>query len=88
MAQALWTTLRELRLAGFAPDVSQNVRGAANTPAGGATFCIRAFLDEQRATIWPHVYEEALKHLTGVRFRLTTCWTELPDTVWNPLQRR
>lgn len=33
------------------------------------------------------VYEEALKHPDWCPIQSEDCWTELPDTVWTPLQR-
>ena len=34
------------------------------------------------------VYEEALRHPDWCPLQPTDCWTELPGTLWAPLQRR
>ena len=34
------------------------------------------------------VYEEALKHPDWCPIQKEDCWTELPDALWTPLQRR
>ena len=33
------------------------------------------------------VYEEAVKHPDWCPIQPEDCWTELPDTIWTPLQR-
>ena len=91
MAMALWSTLRELRMAG--------VR-AADLPAGAFASAdkhseICALLDAyerflvqesrgDRAT----VFEEALAHPDWCPVQPQDCWTEFPDVTWSPLERR
>jgi RecB family exonuclease len=130
LAQALWTTLRELRMAGitsaaFAPvgaalaaapaggtppvgaalawpaeaagDPAGRRRPAA--PAGGTPAAkhaeLRALLEAYERFLADHnradmaaVYEEAVKHPDWCPIQPQDCWTELPDTLWSPLQRR
>jgi ATP-dependent helicase/nuclease subunit B len=91
MAIAIWSTIRELRLAG--------VRAAA-LPASG--FASREKYDELRTLLASYeqfladthrgdaatVLEEARQHLDWSPIQPADCWTEFPDLIWAPLQRR
>jgi hypothetical protein len=146
LAQALWTTLRELRMAGvtsdaFAAAVSgpeervlsaasptscsapqalatgegppraagrpppprqrfggQAVRGHPRevlNPLSPKHAEIRALLEAYERFLAEHnradmaaVYEEAVKHPDWCPIQPQDCWTEMPDVIWSPLQRR
>jgi len=91
LAQALWSTIRELRMAGIkAADLRA---GAFASPEKHAE--LRALLEAYENFLHSNnrgdmalVYEEALKHPDWCPIQPNDCWTELPDVVWSPLQRR
>jgi ATP-dependent helicase/nuclease subunit B len=90
MAQALWTTVRELRMAGIHPeDLKPEL---FSSPAKHAELvallsAYERFLDQHESGDMSTVYEEALKHPDWCPIHSEDCWTEFPDTVWSPLQR-
>ncbi len=90
LAQALWTTVRELRMAGIRAD--QLTPTAFSSPAKHAelvallTAYERFLHDRQRADM-ATVYEEAVRHPDWCPIQPGDCWTELPDAHWTPLQR-
>jgi hypothetical protein len=91
MAQALWTTVRELRMAGVK---SADLKAEAfESPAKHAELCDlleayeRYLVDNNRGDM-AAVYEEAMQHQDWCPIQPEDCWTELPDTIWAPLQRR
>jgi ATP-dependent helicase/nuclease subunit B len=91
MAQALWSTIRELRMAGV---------GSSNLKDGAFTSYTKR--DELRALLGAYerflasnnrgdvatVYEEAAKHQDWCPIQPGDCWMELPDVTWAPLQQR
>jgi RecB family exonuclease len=91
MAAALWSTLKELRLAG--------VR-STDLPAGGFESAAKhrelvALVEAYERYLAEHargdratVIEEALGHPDWCPMQPDDCWTELPDVVWPPLERR
>lgn len=90
LAQALWATVRELRMAGISvPRIPVSV---FESPAKHAEIVAllsayeRFLLDEKRADM-AIVYEEAVKHLDWCPIQTRDCWTEHPDYTWSPLQR-
>jgi ATP-dependent helicase/nuclease subunit B len=91
MAQALWSTIRELRMAGIrSTDLKPE---AFASPAKHAE--LRALLESYEQLLVHEkrgdmavVFEEALKHRDWCPIQDQDCWTELPDHVWSPLQRR
>jgi RecB family exonuclease len=91
MAEALWSTIRELRMAGIKPG---NLRADAfATPEKHAELSAllasyEQFLDSNNRGDMALVYEEAVKHPDWCPIQPADCWTELPDVVWTPLQRR
>jgi hypothetical protein len=91
MAQALWSTLRELRMAGVKSD---DVKAKAfESPAkhGELRALLAAYerhLEREHRGDMAMVYEEALSHPTWCPIQPPDCWTELPHANWNPLQRR
>jgi hypothetical protein len=90
MAQALWSTVRELRMAGvrasqippeaFASPAKHNELRALMTAY--ETFLVT----EQRGDM-ATVYEEAVQHPDWCPIEPEDCWTEYPDAPWTPLQR-
>ena len=91
LAEALWTTVRELRMAGIKSD--QLTADAFASPEKHAE--LRALLASYEQFLTTNnrgdmalVYEEALKHTDWCPIQAKDCWTELPDVVWPPLQRR
>jgi ATP-dependent helicase/nuclease subunit B len=91
MAMALWSTIRELRMAGL---------GAADLPAAAFTSAdkhteLRALLGTYEAYLArtsrgdrAGVFTEALVHPDWCPIQPQDCWTELPEVVWSPLERR
>ncbi len=91
MAQALWATIRELRMAGVRPDGL--VAGAFTSPAKHAEMqalyrAYEAFLSTNVRGDMATVYEEALRHPDWCPIQPQDLWIELPDATWTPLQRR
>jgi hypothetical protein len=90
MAQALHTTIRELRMAGVrssdltAPAFENPVRHA-ELQALLASY--ERYLTDTRRGDMATVYEEAVRHPDWCPIQPVDCWTELPDTLWAPLQR-
>ena len=85
MAQALWATLRELRMLAGRPTLgplSPKLTDLSAVLAGYGRF-VR---DNKRADM-ADVYAEALHHLDWCPIKAPDCWTELPGVVWTPLQR-
>jgi RecB family exonuclease len=95
MAQALWSTIRELRMAGV------NAHGKADSlpadafesPAKHAELrellaAYEHFLAANHRGDMATVYEEAVTHPDWCPIQPADCWTELPDVIWTPLQQR
>jgi RecB family exonuclease len=90
MAQALWTTVHELRMAGVRHEALRPE--AFSSPIKHAELvallsAYELFLDQHKRGDMAAVYEEALKHPDWSPVQSQDCWTELPDTNWSPLQR-
>jgi RecB family exonuclease len=90
MAQALWSTIREVRMAGVkAADI---VTEAFTSKDKHAEFqalvaAYESFLATNSRGDGATVYEEALLHPDWCPIQPHDCWTELPDVCWTPLQR-
>ena len=91
MAQALYATLRELRMAGI---MSNDLKPEAFESAAKHAE-LRALLESYENYLTANnrgdmaaVYEEAMLHPDWCPIQSEDCWTELPDTIWSPLQRR
>ena len=89
MAQALWTTVRELRMAGvhsqaLKPDAFSSPAKHAELVALLSSY--ERFLEQHQRGDMAAVYQEALLHPDWCPIQPQDCWTELPDTNWNPLQ--
>jgi RecB family exonuclease len=91
MARALWSTLRELRLAGIRGEMLKTEWFSSPAKHKELVALISAyemFLKERKSGDTATVYEEALQHPSWCPIQPEDCWTELPETIWQPLQRR
>ena len=91
LAQALWTTIRELRMAGItSTDLTPEAFAspAKHTELAALLAFYEQFLASNKRGDMALVYEEALKHSDWCPIQSQDCWTELPDSVWMPLQRQ
>src|SRR5262245_5463182 len=90
MAQALWATVRELRMAGVK---SADLKAAAfESPAKHVELrsllaAYEQYLVTNQRGDAAAVYEEAVKHPDWCPIQPQDCWTELPNVNWSPLQR-
>jgi RecB family exonuclease len=91
LAEALWSTVRELRMAGIKADQAP-AEAFASTEKHAELRALLAsyeqFLTTNNRGDMALVYEEALQHTDWCPIQAKDCWTELPDVVWSPLQRR
>jgi RecB family exonuclease len=90
LAQALWATVRELRMAGVRPDALPPdvfASPAKHAEIVALLSSYERFLDEHRRADMAVVYQEAVRHADWCPIQSQDCWTELPDANWNPLQR-
>jgi len=90
MAQALWTTVYELRMAGVRPEALQpEVFSSPDKHAELVALfsAYEQFLDLHKRGDIAALYEEAAKHHDWCPIQSQDCWTEVPDTNWSPLQR-
>jgi ATP-dependent helicase/nuclease subunit B len=91
MAQALWTTIHELRSAGVKSgdlklEAFESKAKYAELRALLASY--EQFLTTNSRGDMAVVYEEAVKHPDWCPIQAEDCWTELPGTIWSPLQSR
>ncbi len=91
MADALWTTMVELRMAGITaatlpPDAFANSSKHAEMQALLASY--EAHLAERRLADRALAYREALLHLDSCPIQATDLHIELPTIIWTPLERR
>jgi ATP-dependent helicase/nuclease subunit B len=91
LADALWTTVRELRMAGLgSADVPA---GAFQSPAKHAEVAsllaaYEHFLADTRRSDMAGVYQQALAHSEWCPVQPADCWTLMPDVAWAPLQQQ
>ena len=91
MADALWTTVRELRMAGV---TSSDLKAGAfeseakHTELRALFASYEQFLANNHRGDMAAVYEEAVKHPDWCPIQPEDCWTELPEAIWSPLQSR
>ena len=81
LAQALWTTVRELRMAGVGPRPAHARRILVTRETRGAVALLAAyerFLHEHQRADMATVYEEAVRHADWCPIQPQDCWTELP----------
>ena len=91
LAQALWTTVRELRMAGLAPEALTAAAFASPAKQAELVALLHAyerFLSDHRRADMATVYHEAVRHADWCPVQPQDCWTELPDANWTPLQCR
>ena len=91
MAQALWATIRELRMAGIkSADLKSEAfeSKAKHEEMRALLAAYEQFLVTNNRGDMAMVYEEALEHSAWCPIQPEDCWTELPETIWTPLQRR
>jgi ATP-dependent helicase/nuclease subunit B len=91
MAEALWSTIRELRMAGIGSSglkdeafTSPAKRDELRTLLGA----YEQFLARTNRGDMAAVYQEAVTHSDWCPIQPADCWTELPDVTWAPLQQR
>jgi hypothetical protein len=91
MAVALWTTLRELRMAGVR---ATDLTGATfSSPAkheelAGLLASYEQFLETNNRGDRATVFQEALAHRDWCPVLPHDCWVEWPGAIWSPLERR
>ena len=91
LAEALWSTVRELRMAGIKSDQLGADGFESKTKHSELQALLGAY---EHFLFWNNradlalVYDEALEHLDWCPIQEQDCWTELPDVVWSPVQRR
>ena len=91
MAIAIWSTVRELRLAGVrAADLHADAFASAekHEELRRLLESYEQFLEDTRRGDAATVLEEARQHLDWCPIQPADCRTEVPDAVWSPLQRR
>ena len=91
MAEALWATIAELRMAGVTAatlprDAFVNASKHAELQALLASY--EAHLATRRLADRAEVYREALLHLDVCPIQATDLRIELPTIIWTPLERR
>ena len=91
MGQALWSTLRELRMAGLrATDLEANAFSstAKHRELVALLGAYERYLETHRLADMAAVFEEAERRLDFCPIQPDDCWTELPHAVWPARQRR
>jgi RecB family exonuclease len=91
MAVALWSTLRELRMAGVrASDLKSEAFESADkhTELRALLTSYESFLANNARGDLATVFDEAVLHSDWCPIQPADCWLEQPDVVWSPLQRR
>ena len=93
MAQALWTTLRELRMAGVEVGAtSRPTRSSRRRSTRSCARCSRAYETVPRRTTTAATWRSSTKRRcsipTGARFSRRTAGPSCPARIWTPLQRR
>jgi ATP-dependent helicase/nuclease subunit B len=91
LAQALWTTVRELRMAGIkSADLEAEAfeSKAKHAELRALLESYERYLLENNRGDMATVYEEAIQHPDWCPIQPEDLWTELPDTVWPALQQR
>jgi hypothetical protein len=91
MAASLWSTIRELRMAGLrASDLRADAFASAEKHAelSALLAAYESYLASTSRGDQATVFEEALRHPDWCPIQPSDCWTELPDVIWPPLHRR
>ena len=91
MAEALWSAIRELRMAGVKSDDLPALAFESHSKHAE----LRALLASYEQHLSHHqrgdmalLFEEALAHPAWCPIQTRDCWTELPHVLWSPLERR
>ncbi len=90
MAEALWATIRELRMAGMrAADLRPEAftMAAKHAELQALLTAYEEHLATRKLADTADVYREALRHLDICHVRPEDLWIELPGTIWAPLQQ-
>jgi hypothetical protein len=88
MAQALWTTVLELRMAAVQTEALKSEAFSSPAKRDELVALLSAyeqFLEKHKRGDVAMVYDEALKHPEWCPIQPEDCWTELPDTNWGLL---
>ncbi|HKW95654.1 MAG TPA: hypothetical protein VJX92_27450, partial [Methylomirabilota bacterium] len=91
MAEALWATLAELRMAGIAAAALPSAAFASADKHAELRALLGAYehhLVERRLADRAEVYREALLHLEVCPIQVGDLRLELPAVIWSPLERR
>lgn len=93
MALALWSTIRELRMAGIHAREIESKAAAFESPDKHAELvaliqAYEQYLADHKIADIPAVYEYAPKNFAYCPIVPGDLWTEHPDAVWAPLQRQ
>ena len=91
LAQALYATVRELRMAGVKSDDLKPEAFESAAKHGELKALLQSyegFLASNNRGDMAAVYEEAVRHLDWCPIQEQDCWTDLPDVLWTPLQRQ
>lgn len=91
MADALWVTLRELRLAGVRAADLPRAAFASTAKHAELQALLAAYenhLADHRLADSAAVYVEALQHLDLCPIHPEDLWVELPGVIWLPLERK
>ena len=91
LAQALYATVRELRMAGVKSDDLKPEAFESAAKHGELKALLQSyegFLASNNRGDMAAVYEEAMRHPDWCPIQEQDCWTDLPDVLWTPLQRK
>jgi ATP-dependent helicase/nuclease subunit B len=91
MAEALWSMICELRLAGIRAkqlDAAAFESAAKHAELRALLEAYENFLAKNKRGDIATVYEEALEHQDWCPIQPADCWTELPNAAWSPLQQK
>src|SRR5688500_17067025 len=91
MAEALYATVRELRMVGVkAKDLDAEAfeSKAKHAELKALLGAYEKILKDNNRGDTAAVYEEATQHPDWCPIQPEDCWTELPGTIWTPLERR
>ncbi len=91
MAEALWRTIQELRMAGLgAAGLSSTAFSNANKHGEFVALLMayEEYFRKNRLADRAAVFQEALQHPEGCPILADDTRIELPDMIWEPLQRR
>lgn len=91
MAEALWRSISELRMAGITAITLTRSRFPDNTKRDELAALLQAYehyLHEANLSDQATVLQEALGHMDACPIRSNHYWCVAPDVLWHPLQQR